>query len=493
MRTLNKIITAEQTRKADEYTISNEPIRSIDLMERASAALCNEIDGLINTEDKILVVCGCGNNGGDGLAIARILFNRGYDISIFIASDAQKSQDCSTNFDRLPKDIFIYHTDNHVPFSDYEVTIDAIFGSGLTRPVEGELQAVIDKINESESFVISIDVPSGLFCDSFNNVGAKVKADLVVSFQRPKRVFFFPESANFIGHWVTVDIGLDEKFIQGLDSRTFILGDQLETLIKPRLRVSNKGNYGHALIIAGSKGKMGAAVLSTKACLRSGAGLVTALVPACGYDVMQISAPEAMCLSCDNADEIDTLYDISKYSAVAIGPGVGVMEKTVRVMESLLSQVAVPLVIDADAINIISAHAHLKNQIPANSILTPHPREFERLVGAFTSTEERIKLQLAFSAEYSCIVVLKDANTSISDASGNLYFNITGNPGMATGGSGDVLTGMITALLAQGYSPLEAAMLGTYYHGIAGDEASEVKGEVAMLAGDIINFIRFGG
>lgn len=488
---LRKIITAEQTRLADFHTIENEPIPSIELMERASIAFTNEIEDLLDTEDRILVVIGPGNNGGDGLATARILHARGYNLSVYLVDSENRSPDCEYNLERLPREIQIlpqFSTDS------FDIIIDALLGSGLTRPIQGgELDRIIAQINQSGKFIISIDIPSGLFCDSFNVNGAKIHSDYVVSFQRPKKVFFYPESGEAVRNWTFVDIGLDEAFIDGLPSTDFFLDEKLESLVRPRPRISNKSLYGHALIIAGSKGKIGAAVLATKACLRSGAGLVTTVVPSCGYEILQVSAPEAMCIACEDNDEINLLPELNKYTSVGIGPGLGVGVNALRVLENLMKQSSSPIVLDADALNLIGEHDFLKSIIPKNSILTPHPKEFERIAGKFSSTEERIALQKDFSIKFQCIVVLKDANTCISDSSGNLYFNTSGNSGMAKGGSGDVLTGIITALLAQNYSPLVAALLAVYYHGIAGDEALEIKGETAMIAQDIIDSIRIGG
>lgn len=485
---LKKILTVSQTQAADAYTIANEPISSLQLMERASEAFVASILPKLRKNQKIAILCGTGNNGGDGLAVARILQKKGFSIKCFLIKASQTvSADCATNLEKFSK-VEIIETEAGLPdFSGFDIIIDALFGSGLSRPITGLMSGVISGVNNSNKLVYSIDIPSGLYCDNLPDSAFIIKSDLTVSFQRPKLVFFFPESGGYVNEWLIAEIGLDEDFIQSRPSDYFILDQGISKLAKERQRYSHKGTYGHSLIIAGSYGKMGAAVLSCKACLRSGVGLLTTYVPKSGYEIMQISVPEAMCLTDNQETHVSSLPDLSVYNSVGIGPGIGEEGETQLLLEGLLKQAKQPLVIDADALNILATNKELLKKLPQNTILTPHPKEFERLVGAWNNSIERLEKQKDFSKKYQCIVVLKDAFTSISDMDGKVYFNTSGNAGMATGGSGDVLTGIITGLLAQGYPSIQAALIGVYFHGKAGDDAAKKKGMNALLASDIVD------
>ncbi|MFD2566901.1 NAD(P)H-hydrate dehydratase [Pseudotenacibaculum haliotis] len=488
---LRKIISAKQTRLADAYTIENEPVSSIDLMERASTAFVNEILQEDLSNKKIAVVCGVGNNGGDGLAVARILQSHNIEAQPFLIQFKDKlSDDCQINFNRLEQ-VTVISSEKEIPdLSSFDLIIDALLGTGLQREAEGFVAQTINAINASGATVYAIDIPSGLFCDEITNASSVVQSDLVVSFQRPKKAFFFPENNAYIQQWRVVDIGLDEKFIQQQESHQYVLDEKVSLLVKSRKRYSHKGSYGHALMISGAYGMMGAAVLTSEACLRSGAGLVSSYVPKCGYEILQTSLPEAMCLTDTQYEHITSLPELEKYNAIGIGPGLGTNPDTIHVVSELFERINVPVVLDADALNILSTKLELIAEIPKNAILTPHIKEFDRMVGFSVNAQERFQKQQQFSKEHQCIVVLKDAHTSISDAQGNLFFNTSGNPGMATGGSGDVLTGIITGLLAQSYSPIEAALIGVYHHGLAGDVAAWQKGQYSMIASDIINNLR---
>ena len=491
MNMLPKILTASQIRKTDQHTIAKKEITSFALMGHAALAFVSTIEPLLLHSQKIAIVCGVGNNGGDGFAVARILRSKKYDIQpILIQFKETLTPDCFINFKKL-EDVILVKQKSKIPdFSEYDVIIDAVFGSGLSKPVTGFLQKIIEGINQAKKTVYSIDIPSGLYCDELSNSETIIQADLVVSFQRPKLSFFFPENGNYVKNWKTVDIGLDEAFIQQQSSNYYILNEQITNILKSRPRQSHKGSYGHALLIAGSYGKMGAAVLSSKACLRSGVGLLTTYIPKCGYNILQSTIPEAMCLIDENEEFTTQLPNISKYDILGIGPGLGTHNKTVQVFKKLLSESNNPMVIDADAINILANNEDLLSLLPKNSILTPHIKEFDRLVGVSNTSTERFQKQLAFSIKHQCVVVLKNAYTSISSPEGDLYFNTSGNQGMATGGSGDVLTGIITGLMAQNYNSLHAASLGVYFHGKAGDEAACKKGFNALIASDIIEYLR---
>ncbi|CAM1341351.1 NAD(P)H-hydrate dehydratase [Tenacibaculum aestuarii] len=491
MKILEKILNVSQTREADKHTILKEEISSFALMGQASLAFVKAIEPLLQRSQKIAIIGGSGNNGGDGFAIARILRNKKYNIQPFLVQFKDTlTPDCIINYEKLHDTIVINSTREIPSFSEYDVIIDAIFGFGLSRPITGFTKQVIENINKAKKTVYAVDVPSGLYCDTLPDSETIVQADIVVSFQRPKLSFFFPENGNYVKNWKTVDIGLDEEFVQRQDSKHFILNEKIVEVLATRPRQSHKGDYGHTLLITGSYGKMGAATLSSKACLRSGTGLLTTYVPKCGYQIIQSSIPEAICLTDENEEFVTQLPEISKYDVVGIGPGLDTNEKTAQVVKKLLSESKNPLVIDADAINIISQNEELISLLPKNSILTPHIKEFDRLVGKSNTSTERFQKQLEFSAKHQCVVVLKNAYTVISSPQGNLYFNTSGNQGMATGGSGDVLTGIITGLLAQNYSSLHAALLGVYFHGKAGDEAASKKGHNALIASDIIDALR---
>jgi hydroxyethylthiazole kinase-like uncharacterized protein yjeF len=487
-----KILTSAQIRSLDQYTIQNEPISSLDLMERASNAFvgwfCNQF---VNTRP-VCVFCGKGNNGGDGLAIARLLSQLSYDVQVVVADyTPNASDDFTQNLDRLKTHFnpaFISSADQFPTLSSQVVCIDALLGSGLSRPADGLLAGIIHKINALPNKVVSVDIASGLYMDNANGENDPiVEPDHTVTFQLPKLPFLLPQNVRFTGEWHVVDIGLSGKYIQELPTPYWFTDKKAaEKLIQPRGKFSHKGTFGHALLLAGSFGKMGAAVLSGRACLRSGVGLLTMHAPVCGYDIVQISAPEAMVSIDKNDRHISQFPDLEPYSAVGVGPGVGQEPVTIALLEELLDQVKVPLIIDADALNILSGNRSLLDKLPPNTILTPHPKEFQRLAGESGDEYERLELARDFAGKYQVIICLKGANTAVILPNGEVHFNSTGNPGMATGGTGDVLTGIITSLLAQKYKPSEAAILGVYQHGLAGDRAAEQKGKTALIASDVV-------
>ncbi len=491
MNFIKKIPDVAQIRSADSYTMDNEPISSIDLMERASNAFVNAIFKEEILDKKVIVVCGVGNNGGDGLAVARLLSAKGVNVHcILLKYRDLLSKDCQTNFDRIDN-VEIWKPNSPLPdFSKYDIIIDAILGSGITKPIKGDLSKIVSVINKFQKTVYSIDIPSGLYSDEITPSKNIICSDLAISFQRPKMAFFFPENNVYIKDWKTVDIGLDEGYIQSLNTKKFVIDQSISTLLRKRPRYSHKGTYGHALIIAGSYGKIGAAILATRASLRSGAGLVTSYLPKCGYQIIQSSVPEAMCLIDPFEKNVSQIPDVSQFSSICIGPGLGKSRETAAALQNLLEIVDLPIVIDADGLNIISENKKLLNLVPKNSILTPHIKEFEQLFGISQDSYSRFEKQRELSVKHQCIIVLKDAHTCISSPNGNLYFNTSGNPGMATGGSGDVLTGIITGLLAQGYQPINAALLAVYFHGLAGDKASKTKGQNAIMASDIVDNLR---
>lgn len=492
-----KVLPIEKIREADAYTIEHEPIADIDLMERAAKELCKWIVANLNPENEIVIFCGMGNNGGDGLALARMLFQGGYKISVMLVRHAdQMSPSCQTNFDRIlktPISLTEISDGHEFPEIGSDVTvIDAILGSGLSRAVTGFVGSIIDHINGSKNVVISVDVPSGFLCDITNtkNQGSIIKADYTLTFQFPKTGFIYPENEQYLGRWEVLPIGLHPDYINSVSVKNqFLLSEDIRPVLKSRGKFSHKGTYGHGLLIAGSYGKMGAAVLAGLAGLKAGAGLITVHTPKKGYSIIQTAVPEAM-VSIDGDKKVfSELPYLSNYNAIAVGPGIGLHEKTQNALKLLIQDAGMPLIIDADAINILAENKTWISFLPKNSIFTPHPKEFERLIGKSENDFDSNEKQREFSVKHQAYVILKGAHTAITNPDGTCYFNSTGNPGMATGGSGDVLTGILLGLKAQGYSSLETCLLGVYLHGLAGDLAAKKTGYEALTAGDITNHI----
>lgn len=489
-----KIFSSDQVRKADAYTIQNEPVSSINLMEHAAGA-CFDWMKAHQDLDKtsVLIFCGPGNNGGDGLALARMLHEKQVEVKVFIpGKSAKTSEDFSINRQRLKEcgiETLVLETADLNQFPGNAILIDALFGSGLSKPLEGIYKESVKQINASKCITISIDIPSGLFADRPVDPvkDTIVKADYTLSFQFPKLSFLFPENEYFAGNWQILPIGLHPDFILSEPCRNYLVEFvDGKGILKPRSRFSHKGTFGHALLIGGSKGKIGATVLMGKSCLRSGAGLVTVHLPACGYTVIQTAVPEVMVSVDEDENECTQLPHLDSFSAIAAGPGMGTGKNSANMLKHLIQQANVPLLLDADALNILSDNPTWLAFLPKGTVLTPHPGEFARLAGKTSNSFDRLEILRVFCIKYSLNIVLKGAYTVVCSPLGNCYFNPTGNPGMATGGSGDVLTGIITSLLAQGYNPTEACILGVYLHGLAGDMAAETLGYEALVAGDII-------
>lgn len=495
-----KILTAQQIREADAYTMEHEPIKSIDLMERAAKACAEWLQKQYEKKKVFHIFCGIRNNGGDGIAIARLLHEKEYKVKVYLVEFSEKSsEDFRTNEQRLKKLGIPLSNLNEEDYGSAlrfdpatDVIVDAIFGSGLNSPVEKWIAMLMHKINASKCPVVSIDVPSGLFCEDnskcdLNNV---IQATYTLTFGAPKLSFLFAITCDFIGEIVVLDIGLDKKFLADVKTPNCLLTrEEIKKILKPRKKNSHKGTYGHALLVTGSYGKMGAAVLASSACMRSGVGLLTTHVPKCGYNIMLTSVPEAM-VNVDSSEFfISDHIHLEKYDAIGIGPGLGTEKQTQNILKLLIQNTQTPLVIDADAINIIAENKTWLSFLPANTIFTPHPKEFERLVGKANDDYDRFNMQKEFAMKHGVFIVLKGTHTSIACPNGEVYFNSTGNPGMATGGSGDVLTGIITGLLAQDYSPKDACLIGVYLHGLAGDFAAENLSQEAMIASDIIQYM----
>lgn len=490
-----KILTCTQQKEADAYTIANNNILSINLMEKAASLIADEISKRWDRSHRIVVFAGAGNNGGDALAVARLLFSKSYPVEIYLFNiKGTISEDCMTNIQRLQQCGF---TDYHEISNAFEppkltaedVVVDGLFGSGLNKPLSGGFASVVKYINASNAQVVSIDLPSGLMGeDNSNNLRTNIiRADLTLSIQLPKLAFLFPENEDIVGEWKTLDIGISQEFIAQADTPYIITeASEMSQLIKPRKHFAFKNNFGHALLIAGSSGMAGASILAARACLRSGVGLLTIHTPVCNHDILQTAVPEAMV-----QNDVHELYfaepvDLDNYQAIAIGPGIGQEEETALATFDQLADCYIPAVLDADAINILSSHRNYLNRLPRRSILTPHIGELERLIGRCNDSFDRLTKAKELAAYLQCYIVLKGAYSTVITPEGKFYFNPTGNPGMATGGSGDVLTGIILALLAQGYSQENAARLGTFVHGLAGDIACRRTGEISLTASDII-------
>jgi NAD(P)H-hydrate epimerase len=464
-------------------------------MERASQSFVKWYVQQFDQSRAVWVICGTGNNGGDGLAISRLLIKRGYQVRVYTIKGATKgTEDFRINRERLSAQVEIRNIEKIEAFdfmpASGDVVIDAIFGSGLTREIEGVYAEVILQINRCGMTIVSVDIPSGLFCDEHSVGEAIVRADHVVTFQLPKLAFFMPENQAYVGQWSVVDIGLSREFLQRESTDYHILKKSgVRRMLKKREKFAHKGSFGKVLLISGSYGKMGAAVLCARACQRTGAGLVTVHAPSLGYSILQTAVPEAM-VSVDFSQRfISGIPDTDAFDVIGIGPGIDTHNETCRALEQLLTSSRKPLVLDADALNILSSFPDLLEKLPAGSILTPHPGEFIRLAGRSIHDFDRLQKLKAFAGNYRVYVVLKGYNTAIATPEGKVYFNSTGNPGMATGGSGDVLTGMIAGLLAQGYASESAAILGVFLHGLAGDVGVEVLGEASLIASDIIEYI----
>ncbi|MHB1922275.1 MAG: NAD(P)H-hydrate dehydratase [Chitinophagaceae bacterium] len=499
-----KIFSAEQIKQADLFTQAHEPVEGIELMERAARECSSWIKKKYPFKSPIYIFCGMGNNGGDGLALARLLFQEGYPIHPYIIFHrAEFSIESQINKNRLeqlmgiPIEVIHSPEDFPSPIPVQAILADALLGTGLRRPVEGLLKVVIEKMNEANRIIISLDMPSGLFADQSSIYNTVIQANHTLSFELFKMAFLFAENSHFTGDVHLLTIGIHPDFLKNTNT-PFHLTDAplIASIYKKRSPFANKGNFGHALLIAGSQGKMGAAVLSASGCLRSGVGLLTCYIPEVGYDIIQTSVPEAMCrvYKPDESDPLPQFKSLlplkGKYKSIGIGPGIGTHSQMIQLLEFILSEYSQPMVLDADALNIISLHPKLFEKIPPYSILSPHPKEFERLFGSTQDDFQRLTLLSNKAIQYQICIILKGKYSAVALPDGSCYFNTTGNPGMATGGSGDVLTGILTSLLCQNYSPSHSAILGVYLHGKAGDLAASRGSEESLIASDIPKNLR---
>ena len=494
-----KIFTATQIRELDKYTIDHEPIKSIDLMERAAFALTDAITDRWSPQVPIVVFAGPGNNGGDALAVARLLSDQNYQVQTFLFNISGKlSAECAENKQRLVtkkgRPLLTEVTQEFDPphLEEGMLVIDGLFGSGLNKPLAGGFASLVKYINASPAQVVSIDVPSGLMTeDNSYNVRANIiRADLTLTLQHQKLSFLFAEHQQFVGELEVLDIQLSQEGIDKLDAQyTLVDPEMVSRLLRPRDPFAHKGTMGHALLVAGSYGMAGAAVLAARACMRSGAGKLTVHTPRRNVNILQTAIPEAVLHTDREETTFSEAVATENFQALAIGPGLGTTEQTAIAMIAQLRRAQCPIVADADALNILAAkHAWLQ-QLPKGIILTPHPKELERLEGQCTDSYERLTKARLLAERLQGYVILKGHHTAICMPDGHIAFNTTGNAGMATAGSGDVLTGILLGLLARGYEQREACILGVYLHGLAGDLAAEETGQESLMASDIIQFL----
>lgn len=494
-----KIFTSTQIRELDKYTIEHEPITSIDLMERAAKAIARAVASEWGAESPIVVFAGPGNNGGDALAVARLLAEQGYSVTAYLFNiTGHLSVDCEQNRKRLAecksiKELIMVTQEFDPPqLSDETVVIDGLFGSGLNKPLAGGFASLVRYINSTPAKVVSIDVPSGLMAeDNTMNVRANIiRATLTLTLQQPKLSFLFAENQQFIGKLRTLDIMISKEGIDNTDAQYIMVEERnIRPLLPTRSPFAHKGNMGSALLIAGSYGMGGAAVLAAKACLRAGVGKLTVQTPRGNNIIMQIAVPEAVVQLDKEETTFSEPVETEDFSALGIGPGLGQTENTAIALIAQLRRTQCPIVADADALNILANHRAWLQQLPQGLIMTPHPKEFDRMSGHCADSFERLTRAIEMAKRLNIYIILKDHHSALCLPDGHVLFNSTGNAGMATAGSGDVLTGIITALLARGLKQAEACLLGMYLHGLAGDLAAKELGEESLVASDIIAFL----
>ena len=495
-----KIFTGAQIRELDKYTIEHEPVNSIDLMERAAKAITRSITETWSKDVPVVVFAGPGNNGGDALAVARMLAEQDYAVSTYLFNiNGALSDDCAKNKDRITEcktmKAFIEVTNEFDPpkLEKGTLVVDGLFGSGLNKPLSGGFASLVKYINQSQATVVSIDIPSGLMTEdnTYNVKSNIIRADVTLTLQQKKLSFLFAESQKYIGRLEILDIGLSQEGMKNIPSRYNVVEESsLRRLIRKRSDFAHKGDMGNALLIAGSYGMAGAAILAAKSCLRSGAGKVTVCTPRRNNDIMQISVPEAVMRIDDDDSYFSEAIETKEFSAVGIGPGLGQQEISAVALITQIRRTQVPMVIDADGLNMLASHRAWLQQLPKGIIMTPHPKEFDRLAGNnFSDSYERLSNARDMAEHLQAYIILKGHNSALCLPDGNVIFNSSGNAGMATAGSGDVLTGIITGLLARGYNQTDACLLGTYLHGLAGDLAAKKVGVESLVAGDIIRYL----
>lgn len=492
-----KIFAKEQIYQGDTLTTQRQNISPNDLMERAGTQIFNWLHmRMQGAQVPIHVFCGIGNNGGDGLVIARHLITHGYNVVTYVVNCSDKrSKDFLSNYDRIKnvtKDwpILLSCNEDFPQIKSEDIIIDAVFGIGLNRAVDDWVKDLFLHFRKSRAYTLSVDMPSGLYADKVpEDENGVVWANHTLSFASPKLVFFLPDTAKYTQQWEVIDIGLDPEFLHITPTETELIGKyEVLPMYRPREKFGHKGTYGHSLIIGGSYGKMGAVQLASKAALVSGAGLISTYIPRCGYQILQTAFPEAMVITDKDEERITNIEFDTNVNAIGIGVGLGTHDTTAKALGEFLKSNKVPLVIDADALNILAKHSEFLERLPDYTILTPHPKELERLIGTWSDDFEKIAKAKAFAKTYKVILVIKGANTMIV-VQDRLFINSTGNPGLATAGTGDVLTGIITGLLSQGYEPIAAAVFGVYLHGKSGDIALNDFGYQSLIASHIIDYL----
>ncbi|MGJ8593824.1 MAG: NAD(P)H-hydrate dehydratase [Aquaticitalea sp.] len=492
-----KIFSKEQIYEGDKVTAKKQNISSTELMERAGIQIFNWLHmRMQGAQVPIHVFCGIGNNGGDGLVVARQLVTHGYNVKTYVVNCSDKrTKDFLINYDRIKEttkkwpDMLNCEADFPEIGSD-DIIIDAVFGIGLNRPPNEWVVALFQHFKKSKAFTLAIDMPSGLYSNKVpKDENAVVWANHTLSFASPKLVFFLPQTAQFTQQWEILDIGLDPDYFQSTETKAELIGKfEMLQVYKPRERFSHKGTFGHSLIIGGSYGKIGSVILASKAALSSGAGLVTTYVPKCGYQIIQTAFPEAMVLTDLNEETIEHIEFSIDPTSIGIGMGIGTADETIAAFKKFLKTNKKPLVIDADGINMLAQQNELLKLLPKETILTPHPKELERLVGKWKDDFDKLKKVQEFSKKHNVIVVIKGANT-ITVFQEKLYINSTGNPGLATAGTGDVLAGIITGLLSQGYESMSAAVFGVYLHGKSADIGVDDFGYQGLNASHVIDYL----
>lgn len=486
------LVNASEMKLCDYNIINKIGMPSMVLIERAALGAMEVLcDGSFDLS-RVLVVCGKGNNGADGFALARLLNLRGLSVDVLFIDDEEKSTPETAQQIKILRN---YGLDilNHADLENYTTIVDGLLGVGLSRDVEGRYGQIIDEINRSKARVLSLDIPSGISANNGKVLGRAVVADKTVSFAFKKLGLVLYPGAGYTGHLIVKDIGITEAGFE--DDYPRVSSHTLDDLrmIPKRDHYSNKGTFGRVLVIAGCLNMSGAAYLSAKASYRMGAGLVNIYSVEENREILQSQLPEAILTTYDrnNIDLDELLAKIKGAKVIVIGPGMGTEESTRIILERLLKSAQVPIIIDADAINIIAENPELLDKHNKDIIITPHLGEMSRLIHKDISSigENIIEEARKFARENNLICVLKDTRTVIGDQDGNIYINQSGNDSMATGGSGDVLTGIIAGLIAQGLDYKRAASLGVYIHGLAGEKASEELGNYAVMADDIINCI----
>lgn len=503
-----KILSASQLKVVDAYTIEHEPVSSTNLMERASRAVADKIRSRWSIDTPIKIFAGPGNNGGDALAIARMLGETNYKVCVYLFNTSDNlSADCQINKQRLldfqdvkqntmgVRNVELVEVKSQFTppkLEEGDLVVDGLFGTGLSRPLNGGFASVVKYINSSPATVVSIDVPSGLMCEdnTYNVMNHIVKANYTFTLQYPKLSFFFAENEQYVGEWEVMDIGVKDPMTEETHSPYYFTEQaDLLPLLKSRSKFAHKGSVGHALLIAGKRGMAGAAILAARACMRSGAGKLTVRVPEHNVRIMQEAVPEAILNIDVDQNCFSQSFDTSEFDAMAIGPGIGTSSYTVQAFIEQVSMTKCPMVIDADALNILGSHRGWITQLPRRCILTPHKKELFGLISTTRNSYEELERTRELAARQQIYIVIKGAYSAIVTPEGNVYFNSTGNPGMATAGAGDVLTGVLVSLLAQGYVPEVAARLGVYLHGLAGDLAAENLSYEGLISSDLVEYL----